>query len=185
MATDTSADLEFFVAAFRSIADDLSMIMDTQIEVGEPSTERVQARVAGEGQVHISYRFLVHDEGRDYHGCVLAPLPDSIGLASYLMMMQPDEVAQRRKLTELDRSLKESIVEVGNFIAGAIDAVIRSWYPSEASCRSLGCQGVRAGVRPAFPYREGAELAVGRATVSVAGYEPFEMIVQLPPPPAA
>ena len=185
MATDTTADLEFFVAAFRSIADDLSMIMDTQIDVAEPRAERVQARAAGEGQVHISYRFLVHDQGQDHHGCVLTPLPDSIGLASFLMMMQPDEVAERRKLSELDRSLKESIVEVGNFIAGAIDAVIRSWYPSEASCRSLGCQGVRADVRPAFRYREGTELAVGRATVSVAGYEPFEMILQVPPPTAA
>ena len=39
---------------------------------------------------------------------------------------------------------------------------------------------MRAGVRPAFPYREGDPLIVGRAMASLHTYPPFEMILMMP-----
>ena len=45
---------------------------------------------------------------------------------------------------------------------------------------SAGCQGVRPDIRPAFPYVEGQPLLVGVAESSLAGFEPFEMLLVLP-----
>ncbi|MEM7305203.1 MAG: hypothetical protein AAF682_00965 [Planctomycetota bacterium] len=184
MPADIAPDTEFFEAMFQSIAADLAMIMDTSIAVDGLACERANKRAAGEGQVHISFKFLVHHEGVERQGSVLVPLPDAIALASYLMMMAPEEIEEQRQNPDLDRPLKEAMLEVGNFVSGAIDAVIRTWYPSDASCRSLGCQGVRADVRPAFDYGEGDELAVASAAISVEDFEPFRMVVQMPPPAA-
>ena len=44
---------------------------------------------------------------------------------------------------------------------------------------------MRSSVRPAFPYVEGTELVVGRATARVHEFPPFEMITMLPVLPAA
>jgi hypothetical protein len=186
MPTDTSTDTDqiFVASLFKSVAADLAMILDTEVTMEATAAERHSQRAAGAAGVHISFRFLVHHEGEDHHGSVLVPLPDAIGLAGHLMMHDTTAVETERARVDLDRPLKEALLEVGNFIAGAIDAVIRTWYPPESSCRSTGCQGVRAGIRPAFDYREGRELVVGRARTRVAKYPEFEAIVQLPPPPA-
>jgi hypothetical protein len=184
MPTQLVNDVEFFARLFQSISADLAMIMDAEVRFAKPEVSREEARVAGLGRVHVSFRFLVHHDGLERHGSVLVPLPDAITLAGHLMMMDSDDLQQARQLTELDRPMKEAMLEVGNFIAGAVDAVIRTWYPNGATCRSVGCQGVRADVRPAFPYREGDELAVGRTQAEVAGNPPYTLIVQLPPPPA-
>lgn len=184
MQTQVVNDAEFFARLFQSISADFAMIMDAEVRFAKPEVSRQEARVAGRGAVHVSFRFLVHHDGLERHGCVLVPLPDAITLAGHLMMMDPDDLKQARKLTDLDRPLKEAMLEVGNFIAGAADAVIRTWYPSDATCRSVGCQGVRADVRPAFPYEEGDELAIGRTQAEVAGNPPYTLIVQVPPPHA-
>jgi hypothetical protein len=185
MPTQVKSDVEFFSTLFHSIAADLAMIMDAEVSFGKPEVAREWTRPAGKGRVHVSFRFLVHSAGVEHHGSVLVPLPDAITLAGHLMMMGPDDLAVARQATDLDRPMKEAMLEVGNFIAGAIDAVIRTWYPPGASCRSAGCQGVRADVRPAFPYEEGAELVVGRAEAQVAKNEPYWILLQLPAPPGA
>ena len=48
------------------------------------------------------------------------------------------------------------------------------------SVTSKGCQGVRADVRPAFPYEEGAELLVVRAKTKVHDFPSFELIGMFP-----
>ena len=142
-------------------------------------------RAAAAENVHISFRVQIQDQGEPAHGCALVPLPDAISLACYLMMTPKEEIAEMRAMDMLDPPLKDALIEVSNFIAGATDAVIRTWYSAEATCRSAGCQGVRAGVRPAFPYEEGAELVVGRAQAKIASFAPFEIITMLPTPTAA
>jgi hypothetical protein len=183
MPTQVANDVEFFARLFQSISADLAMIMDAEVRFAKPEVSRETARVAGSGQVHVSFRFLVHHDGEDRHGSVLVPLPDAITLAGHLMMMDAEDLKEARLLTELDRPMKEAMLEVGNFIAGAVDAVIRTWYPHDATCRSVGCQGVRADVRPAFPYAEGDELAVGHTQAEVAGNPAYTLSVQVPPPP--
>ena len=65
---------------------------------------------------------------------------------------------------------------------GATDAVVGMCYPEGLSVRTAGCQGVRAGVRPALAYAEGDELIVGRAKVRIHSFPWFEAILILPTP---
>ncbi len=178
----TNQDLGFFETLFESVAVDLAMIMDTELAIDGVSVERRPERAAGEDQIHISFKFQVQDGTDVHHGCALVPLPDAISLACYLMMTPEEEIAEMRSMETLDPSLKDAMIEISNFVAGATDAVVRTWYSAEATCRSSGCQGVRADVRPAFPYEEGAQLAVGRAQAKIASFPPFEMITMLPVP---
>ena len=114
------------------------------------------------------------------HVTLLIPLPDAITLASFLMMLPDETVRERRNLTSLDAALKDAMLEIGNFVGGAVDAALRALETNVSRVRFEGCQGVRADIRPALVYREGDPLIVGRAKVAIGAYEPTEMIVMLP-----
>ena len=73
------------------------------------------------------------------------------------------------------------MLEIGNMIGGAGNTALASLGASASSLRSEGCQGVRADVRPAFPYEEGNELIVGGVTARFEPFPPFELILILPP----
>lgn len=162
------------------MAADLSMIVDREIHVGEPTVTRELRRAEGRSRIHISFKLgFQTPEGR-MHGCLLVPLPDAISLAAYLMMVPDDTVRSHRNVTSLDRTTKEAMLEVGNFIGGAADAVVRWLFPGGHSVRSEGCQGVRANVRPALVYEEGSELVVARARARVHDFPEFELVVLLP-----
>jgi len=176
----TKDDLDLVRSMFERIAADLGMIIDRTLEVDGVRAERVSKRVAGEGCVHISFRFGIVVDGKSHQGCILVPLSDAITMAGYLMMLSDEEVAAQRELSDLDASMKEAMLEVGNFVAGACDAVLRRSLPQGSSVRSEGCQGVRADVRPALEYGEGDQLIVGRAIVRVHEFSEFQMIVMAP-----
>lgn len=173
-------DDEVVESVLGRIAEDVGMIVDRELRVGEVRVERMRQRVAGRGQVHISFKLVVKAKDEVSYGCLLMPLPEALSLASYLMMVPDEAVAANRESTELDRSTKDALLEIGNFVAGAADAAVRGWFEEGYSVRSEGCQGVRADVRPAFPYEEGDELVVGRAEASVGEFPPFELTLMLP-----
>ncbi|MSR61835.1 MAG: hypothetical protein EXS08_05265 [Planctomycetes bacterium] len=106
-------------------------------------------------------------------------MPEALALAGYMMMLPDDVVGCERSRTELDGSFKEALLEVGKFLAGACDAVLRA-FPVEIKTRSDGCQGVRAGIRPALDYSDGDPLLVARAQARIHDFEPFELILMLP-----
>jgi hypothetical protein len=114
---------------------------------------------------------------------LIVPLPDSIALASYLMMMPDDAVKSNRNMTTLDRTMKDAMVEIGNLIGGATDAVFREASGGTVSARSRGCQGIRAGQNPAFPYPAGTALICARAKAHLHSLASFEMVLQFPPVP--
>ncbi len=176
----TQDDLELVSGIFERLSTDLGMILDREIAVEEVRTERATHRAAGEGCVHISFKLALKLGEHQRHGCLLVPLPDAIALSAYLMMEPDESVAKERERTELDRPMKEALLEVGNFVAGACDAVVRRVLPEEGSVRSDGCQGVRAGLRPALSYQEGDPLIVGRARARIHEFEPCELILMLP-----
>ena len=176
----TLDDTELVDSVFQRIATDLGMIIDRDIGVEKAATSREAQRPSGTGKVHISFKLGFQVEEQLAHGCVLMPLPDAIAIASYLMMAADEDVAQARERTELDRSMKDALLEVCNFVAGACDAIVRRALPRRATVRSEGCQGVRAGVRPAFPYAEGTELIVGRTQASVHEFPSFELVLMMP-----
>ena len=162
------------------VASDLAMIIDRDLLIEGVAVERQDARPAGEGSIHISFKLCFDTPEGESHGCLLMPLADAVSVAAYLMMAPDEEVAEHRGIEDLDRSMKDAVLEVGNFVAGAADAVLHNWYPEGYSVRSAGCQGVRADVRPAFPYEEGTELIVGKCTSQVHEYDSFDLLLLLP-----
>jgi hypothetical protein len=173
-------------ALLRRAIEDLTTVIDRPFSVQEPHVARVDRRAAGEGAVHISFKWEFLCDGKGRHGALLMPLPEAISLACYLMMVPDEGVAEHRKEKDLDRSLKDAMLEIGNFIGGAADAALRALYPKgSVSARSRGCQGVRAGVRPAFPYQEGDPLLLVRAKAQIHQFKEFELLAMVPVLPEA
>lgn len=167
-------------AVLDRVIDDLAMIVDRSFTVADAEVHRIDCRAAGAGRIHISFKLRFDVDGEERHGAVLIPLPDAIALACYLMMMPDEAVADRRKDVELDQSTKDAILEVGNFVGGAVDAVLREAHGGDVRAKSAGCQGVRPDVRPAFPYEEGDELTLATGTAQLHDFDPFEIVLMLP-----
>lgn len=180
-AAGPEVDLDTYVVetVMRRIAEDVALVVDRSFSVSEIASSRETKRIAGKGKVHISFKLEVSQGGSSAHGCVLVPLPDAIALACYLMMVPDEAVGQRRSAKDLDRATKDAMVEVDNFVGGATDGALRG-LAQNVSARGAGCQGVRADVRPAFPYEEGQPLLVGRAKAQLHEFPPFELILMLP-----
>ena len=176
----TVTDVDLIEGIFTRIGSDLEAILDHELLFEEVQTERSSSRAAGEGQVHISFKLAVQRGDQWLHGSLLIPLPDAISMACFLMMAPDDVVTDNRSLVAPDEAMKDAMLEVGNFVAGAADSVLRSWFPEDRTVRSEGCQGVRADVRPAFQYEEGDELIVGRASACLHSFPAFEMLLMLP-----
>ena len=178
--TSATSDLELSRGILERMATDLTIIVDRRIQIEGVQVERQTQRAAGQGGVHISFRFSIERDGEKSQGCLLVPLPEALTLAAYLMMRPDEHVAEERLRTVLDGSYKEALLEVGKFLAGACDAVLRRALPGDPAAHSEGCQGVRAGVRPAFSFTEGDELVVARARARIHDFEPFELVLMLP-----
>ncbi len=176
----TASEAQLIEEILHRIASDLSMITDRELAVNVKSVEKQNERPAGKGKVHISFRLGFEQEDAVRHGCLLIPLADAISLACYLMMVPDDGVKGKRSLKDLDETLKDAMLEVGNFIGGAADAALRESVGAMAKVRSEGCQGVRAGVRPALLYNEGDPLIIGKAKGTIHEYPEFDMYLMLP-----
>lgn len=178
--TEALEDLQLVESFYSNAVSNLSMLIDRDITVTSVTTERVTARVEGKGRIHISFKLGFKASEGMWYGCLLVPLPDAVALAGYLMMMPDEAVSVNRELEELDDPTKDAMLEVGNFIAGAVSDAARDWSSQGWAVRPEGCQGVRADVRPAFPYEEGSTLIVGRAQVRLHTFDEFEMIAMIP-----
>lgn len=177
----TTVETEFASNVFERLSQDLGMILDREITVSDVRQSMADSRPVGEGQVHISFRLVTTVDDDEREGCLLVPLAEAITLAGYLMMVEDEVVTENRDSTDLDDATKEAILEVGNFVAGAVDAVVRSGPNSGAGVRAGGCQGVRSDVRPALDYEDGEALIVGRAKLAIHTFPAFEAILMLPP----
>jgi len=180
-AVSSAAAADTVAEVFERVASDLAMLADCAVDVGEVRVEDRTDRPAGAGQVHISYRFgAVMKGGNREHGTLLIPLPESIALAASLMMSPPEQVQALRDKGQVDHSIKETMLEIGNFVVGATDAALHDVGVAVDQVLFEGCQGVRADVRPRLDYEEGAPLVIGRTTYAVAGAEPVEVVLVLP-----
>jgi len=175
--TSQNEELQLACGILDRMSTDLSMIIDRELHIEGVQVERRNLRPVGGSQVHISFRFDVEQDGETRQGCFLVPLPEAVSLAGFMMMRSDEEVARERTRTELDRPFKEALLEVGKFLAGACDAVLRRY---DAITRPAGCQGVRADVRPALDYHDGDPLLVARARARLHEFESFELLLILP-----
>lgn len=175
-------DATLIAGVLARLAGELGTMLGQELSISTPTTERATARPAGQGQVHISFKLaLAKDGGAKSHGALLVPLPEAITMACFLLMIPEESVPDRRLQTELDPALKDAMLELGNLVASAGQSALSELGAQGWSLASEGCQGVRANVRPAFPYREGSALVVGRARATLAGFPAFELILVLPP----
>src|SRR5262245_461202 len=179
-ATTSLVESELAASVLARMATDLSMIIDREFTIDGVRVEKRTQRPVGGSLVHISFKLGIEVEGETRQGCLLVPLPDAVALAAFMMMLPDESVAGERGRTELDGPFKEALLEVGKFLAGACDLVLRQALPVSCATRSDGCQGVRANVRPALAYVEGEALLVARARARVHQFEPFELILALP-----
>lgn len=180
-ATAATPDEERLMAGiFRRIGRAATSVSDQPLSCGEPLVERRRRRVAGADVIHISFKFSIESRTTTTQGCLLIPLADALSMASAYMMLPLDEVSDSRFLDAPDPVMKEALLQLSELIAGAIDRELRGAVQDGARARSLGCQGVRADVRPAFEYTEGADLIVGRSETRFGEFEQFEMIAMLP-----
>ena len=163
------------------VAQDLAMITDREIEVQTGDVARADKRAEGRGRIHISFKLGIQAGDKVLHGALIVPLPDAISLAGYLRMVPDEGVKARRGATSLDAPTKDALMEVGNFVGGAFDAALRDLGHEGLRVRSEGCQGVKANVRPAFRYEDGAPLLVARAQCRIHNWPQFEAVLMVPP----
>lgn len=178
----TIPDSDFAEQILTRVCDDMGMMLDREMPFGEVATTRETSRVAGKGVIHISFKlgFSCKKSGKRGHGAMLVPLAEAIAMAGYLMMTPDGTIEQNRKLKAPDDSAKDAMMELSNLIGGGIDGVLRDSHDGEWSVRSLGCQGVKAGVRPAFPYNEGDELITAVMETQIGDFKPFKLTLMLP-----
>ena len=162
------------------IASDLTMLTDQQIKILSSRAQRCKAKPACGPSVHIAFKLALEWQGSKFHGALLLPLPEAISLAGFLLMLPADAVAAKRSLSNLDQATKDAMLEIASFVGGATDGALRMHFPRGLSVRSHGCQGLRAGQSPAFPYNPGDELIEGRAQVRIGDFPPFELLLILP-----
>src|SRR5688572_8143233 len=132
-ATTNLVESELATSVLARIATDLSMIIDRDISIDEVRVEKRTQRPAAGPLVHISFKLGVEVEDETRQGCLLVPLPDAVALAAFMMMLPDETVAQERGRTELDGPFKEALLEVGKFLAGACDLVLRHALPVTCS----------------------------------------------------
>lgn len=181
MTTQCTADeARLAEESFQRIAGDLAMIADRTIELVSFRAERATQRVAGRATVHVSFKLGFQQHGEIVHGALVVPLAEAITLGCYLMMVPDDGVKSKRALHTLDPGLKDALMEVGNFVGGATDAALRGLGIPDIKVRSEGCQGVKANVRPAFTYAEGAPLIVATAKLRIHSWPAFDALLMLP-----
>lgn len=174
-------DATLITGLLARITSELGTMIGHELVVEAPAVERAHTRPAGKGQVHVSFKLaLGRADGSKRFGALLVPLAEAITMASYLLMTPDDELPRRRAETQLDPALKDAMLELGSLIASACRTALAEIGAAGWSMSAEGCQGVRADVRPAFPYSEGSALAVGRARARLEPFEPFELLLILP-----
>ena len=162
----------------RRVLSDLSMITDRDLSLDDLDVEAADAPVAATGGVHIAFKLALRQAGVVRRGCLLVPLADAISLACYLMMVTDDGVKAKRGLSTLDQNLKDSLLEVANFVAGATEGALRDALREETEVRTEGCMGLAPGAPP--PLGEVNELILCRGRATLQGFPSFELLLELP-----
>ena len=175
------ADAALIGATLARISGEVGSMLGHEVLFEAARVERARARPAGSGSIHISFKLGFRSEaGTELFGCLLVPLADAITMACFLLMIPEESVASRREESALDAAFKDAMLEIGNMLGSATSSALAELGLSGWSARSEGCQGVRADVRPAFPYVEESPLVVGRVAARFGPFPTCELILILP-----
>ncbi len=164
----------------RRVLSDLAMIADRDLALGELELEVGEAPVAAGAGVHIAFKLALRRNGEIRRGALLIPLPEAIALACYLMMVDDAGVLARREQESLDGTLKDSLLEVANFIAGATEGALRDALRDDVEVRTEGCQGLAPGAVTALRRAAGEARIAARATTRLHTFPEFTLLLELP-----
>ncbi len=178
--TQTTPGLNAIDQALERITHDVGLVVDRIIDLDPHEAMVVQERPAGQDQVHLSFRLNLDWNGQVGQGCLLMPLEHANGLAASLMMLAEPQVDELRKLESPDRATKDAMIELGSFIGGAIHDQLADSLTETVLVAPAGCQGVRAGVRPALEYTDGTDLWVTQANCNIENWTASDWILMLP-----
>lgn len=168
----------------RRVLSDLAMIADRDLALGELEVEVPSPPVAAGAGVHIAFKLALRRRGEVRRGALLVPLPEAIALACYLMMVDDAGVLARRSQSGLDETLKDSMLEVANFIAGATEGALRDALREDVEVRTEGCQGLNPGAVTALRREPGEPRLAARATTRLHTFPEFTLLLELPLFPA-
>ncbi len=180
MARAVLSKAELLERIVQRILSELEAVLDQEIAQSDIRCLRACERLSGEGGIQVSFKLGIELRGKRLHGAFLVPLSDALAMAAHLLLLPREVVEHVRRVQAPDETLKEALLELGGFIALAADAALHAVLPVGISVTSEGCQGVRDGVRPSFPYREGDELWVARVVARVADSPPFVACLMIP-----
>ncbi len=180
--TEATADTQLTNKILTRVCSDLGMMLDCELPLGDIESSRMTTRPAAEGSIHISFKFMLRrsNGGDQRHGSVPVPLVDATTMTGFSAMEPESTIAENRGLEAPDENAKDGMMEISNLISRSIDGVLRETHEGAWKVASLGCQGVKSGVRPAFPYKEGDELDVSEMETHLGEFEPFKLILVLP-----
>src|SRR6187399_2859727 len=114
-------DEKWVTDTLKRVAEDLALIIDHPFFVHGIALERAERRPAADGGVHISFKLALQRGQTIVHGAVLIPLAQALLLAAWLHMMPDEEARRRASETHIDQSMKDGLLEIGNFVAGAAE----------------------------------------------------------------
>ena len=95
-------------------------------------------------------------------------------------MMSEHQIDEVRVRKVPDRATKDAMVELGSFVAGAIEDELTDITGTPVRVTAIGCQGVREGIRPALEYSDGDELWIIRAHCSIGDWDAADWVLMLP-----
>ncbi|MEM7310243.1 MAG: PilZ domain-containing protein [Planctomycetota bacterium] len=175
-----SEERDLAAAVLARVADTLTAGLGHDLTCETAAVQRVHSRAAGHGGIHLSFRLALELAGDQRHGCLLIPYAEAFAMAS-AWLGEPDQtLSESRALKAPSQMMKTALLDLCEVVASAVQEALGTSPNAGVSVLSAGCQGVRAGVRPAFPYRDGDELMLARASTSFAGGPPFELLLMLP-----
>ena len=161
-------------------AGSLSLLSD--FELGDVLTpDTVEHDLPGaDDSTRIAFRMGFRTSRGVRAGFFQLPLRDALVLAGSLLMQPTSQLQAARGKIAPDEGDKEAIMEVGNLIGGAFDAVLGKRFEDEAHAIFAGCQGVAAGDPAWIPNYDGEPLAIRRQSVAFRSFEPFELLLAIP-----
>jgi len=175
--TDTTEILDLLVD---ETGGSLSLLSDFSVREVSQEDEIVQDRPGEDETIRIAIRFGFKTPQGARVGFMQFPLSDALVLGGSLLMMPTEMIRAGMESQEPDEGQKEAIMEVGNLLSGAFDALLGKRLPDQTLVQFLGCQGVSPGNAPWVPGYTGESIAVRRQSVAFGDFEPFDLLIAIP-----
>lgn len=158
-----------------------SLSLLSGFQLGEPADEDVIEHDPPVWEnVQIVFRIGFSIKGRARMGVISIPLAEALALSGSLLMLPADAIQENRAKLAPDEGDKEAIMEAGNLIAGAFNAVLSKRINGNVEVKFFGCQGLDAGHQPYIVGFDAQPLAVRHHSASFVNFDSFRVALAIP-----